>query len=261
MTNNFLLRMASIFWCALVLFFVYAPIAIMIAFSFNSGDGFSWTGFSMQWYSKFIGSADMLSALLGSLLVGVFATFCSVTLSLLVVVASRWWKAWWLLEIFMINFSIPEIFLAVVVFSVFVFLKVNMGLMSLVVGHTLIGFGMSIPILRSSFSEINQSLIDSSLDLGATYLQTFWYVILPILRPVIIYASFMVFTLSMDDFFINFFCSGVGFPTVSTHVYTTIRVTVDPSLNALSSTLFFLSLTLVIVLALSKSIDKVLNDD
>jgi len=255
-------RWSAWLWFAFTIVFVYAPVVAMVVFSFNQGQSFGgWEGFSCKWYQQFLGSEDMVHALSGSLLVGCLATFFSVILSLLVVVASKWWRPWWLLEIFMVNFVVPEIFVAVVILNIFVFLKIQMGLISLVVGHTLLGFGTAVPLFRTAFSELQHALLDASLDLGATYLQTLRYVILPILKPSIIYVAFLIFSLSMDDFFINFFCSGVGFPTVSTYVYTTIRAYVDPSLNALSSSLFFLSLALVLLLTLSQSIDGIFSDD
>ncbi len=116
-------------------------------------------------------------------------------------------------------------------------------------------------MIYPAFLSIDSALLESSLDLGATNFQTFRYVLLPILKPDLIGAGFIVFTLSMDDFFINFFCSGVGFQTVSTFVYTAIRAHIDPSLNAMSSTLFFLSFVLVVLVALPKSLDKVFADD
>jgi spermidine/putrescine transport system permease protein len=262
MLGKIFLRWGVWLWFFAAIVFVYAPVFVMVCFSFNSGQSFGgWEGFSLKWYQHFFGAEDMIAALGGSLAVGCLSTFFSVALSLILVVASRWWQPWWLLEIFMVNFAVPEIFLAVIVLNIFVFLKVKMGLVSLVVGHALLGFGAAVPFFRDAFAELPQALIDSSLDLGATYFQTFRYIILPVLKPGIIYVSFIVFTLSMDDFFINFFCSGVGFPTVSTYVYTTIKAYVDPSLNALSSTLFFLSFTLVLLLTFSQSIDEVFSDD
>jgi spermidine/putrescine transport system permease protein len=267
MFNKSLLKSLSNLWLLFTIIFVYAPVFIMIAFSFNTAaQTFTgWEGFSLKWYQQFISDAGMVDALIGSLSVGFLATLFSISLSLLVVVASQWWNPWWLLSMFMVNVSIPEIFLAVVVLIIFVFLKVKMGIVSLVVCHYLLGFGMAVPMLRSAFLDIKQALIDSSLDLGATYLQTFRYILFPILKPAIIYSSFMIFTLSMDDFYINFFCSGVEFKTVSTLVYTQVKSKVDPSLNALSSTLFFISFTLVLLLVLpknSKSITtKAFKDD
>lgn len=253
----------SLLWFLLSVLFVYAPVIVMIVFSFNKSESCDhWEGFSLQWYKVLFSSEEMTSALTGSLLVGLFATLLSVGLALLVVVASRWWNPWWLLKLFVINISIPELFLAVAVLNVFVVLGVPTGFLSLVSGHTLLGFGVAVPWIHSAFLDVNRALIDSSFDLGATYLQTFRYVLLPVLKPVLVSASFMVFTLSLDDFFINFFCSGVGFNTVSTHVYTTIKAVVDPSLNALSSTLFFISFVLVFLLSVSShTTNWVFGDD
>ncbi len=261
--NNIVIRnILSPIWLIFTGLFVYSPIAIMLLFSFNNSETYSsWNGFTSIWYKQLFTSTEMITALLSSLLVAVTSTFLAVTLSLFLVVANRWWSPWWLIRMFFINISIPEIFLAVAVLNIFVFLKISTGYLSLVVGHTLLGIGYAIPLLHAAILDVDKALIDSSFDLGATHMQTFRFVLFPILKPVVIAASFLVFTLSLDDFFINFFCSGVEFSTASTYVYTTIRSYVDPSLNALSSTLFFLSLILVLIVPASKSISKVLRDE
>ncbi len=262
MVQKLVFKWFSNFWFLASIFFVYAPVLVMIAFSLNqSVHCDAWVGFSLEWYKTLFSSEDMLGALMGSLLVGFFSTALSVFFALCVVIGSRWWNPWWLLNLFVVNISVPEIFLAVTVLNVFVFLGVSPGFLSLVAGHTLLGLGVAVPWIHTAFMDVNRALIDSSFDLGATYMQTFRYVLFPVLKPVILSASFMVFTLSMDDFFINFFCSGVGFNTVSTYVYTTIKAFVDPSLNALSSTLFFLSFILVLLLSFSQSMNRVFGDD
>lgn len=260
--RSFAWRMISFLWVVITILFVYSPVIVMIFFSFGEGDTFSgWEGYSLKWYKTFFTSEDMLNAVKGSLLVGLGATICSVILSFLIVVATHWWNPWWLLQSFILNASVPEIFFAVIILSVFSFWHLPKGMLSLISGHTLLGFGVAVPMIHAAFKDISNSLIDASFDLGATYWQTIWHVLLPVLYPVLIAAGFMVFAVSMDDFFVSFFCSGCGCPTISTYVYTTIRAYVDPSLNALSATLFVFSFLLVIIFVLPKGLDRIINDD
>lgn len=253
------LKFCSWLFFGLAVLFVYAPIIIMVLFSLNSGGSLSgWEDFSLKWYKELFSSEAMTSAIINSLKVGLSTTFFSLFTALLLVCGSYQWHPWWLLKIFTINLSMPEIFLAVVMLGVFSIIKFPMGLITIVAGHTLIGFGTVIPMIYAAFKDINKHIFDSSFDLGATFPQTFRYILYPLLKKTLISAGFLVFTISMDDFFINFFCSGTSFPTVPTTIYTMIRASVDPTLNALSSLLFILSLSIILMFIVWNKINNFL---
>jgi spermidine/putrescine transport system permease protein len=104
-------------------------------------------------------------------------------------------------------------------------------------------------------------LTEASLDMGATYWQTFVQVLIPLLMPSLLASGLLVFTLSMDDFLISFFCSGPTVQTLSVYVYSMIRTGVDPMINAISTCFLVISSMLVFLLCSLKVVDQVLGHD
>ncbi len=242
--------------------FVYLPIVVLVIFSFNSSDNpHVWTGFSMMWYEKLFSSTDMLQALSASLKVAGASTLISVFLGTLLVIASKWWQPRLMFAIFMPSIIAPEIVMAVSILSLFHFLKMPIGYNSLIAGHTAIGLGFCVPILRAKFVKLDPVLTEASIDLGANYFQTFNKILLPLMVPTMVACSFLVFTLSLDDFFIAFFCSGPGLQTISTYVFSQVRSFHDPSLNALSTILLVVSSALVAVLSMTKVSKELIGND
>ena len=128
-------------------------------------------------------------------------------------------------------------------------------------GHTLIGLGFAIPILRASIVGCDSSLIEASLDLGASYFYTCRRIVIPLLTPAIIASSLLVFTLSLDDFMVSFFCSGPQVQTLSLYIYYQIKTYVDPSINAISTCLIAVSGLVVLLLCYFKVIDRAVLHD
>ena len=242
--------------------FLYLPMIILVIFSFNDSPvSLKWTGFSLRWYANFLSSPEIINALWVSIVVAISSTLLSITLSTCFVLSGRWWRSNFLYNIFYTNIVLPDIILAVSVLSIFTFFKIPLGYTSLIAGHTIIGLGFAIPIIRARFIELDPALTEASLDLGAGYIQTFVKIILPLLTPAIIAASLLVFTLSLDDFLIAFFCSSPTVQTLSVYVYTMIKSFVDPTINAVSTCFLLVSSILILLLSAFKVIDKVISHD
>jgi len=248
------------FWVVCAYLFLYLPMFVMIVFSFNnSSTSAKWVGFSLRWYKKLLTSTEMLNALYVSLIVAICSTFLSIVLGTCLVFASRWWKSSLLFNIFYPNIILPDIVLAICVLSIFSFFKVPAGYGSLIVGHTIIGLGFVVPIVRARFVELDPVLTEASLDLGASYLQTFIKVLIPLLMPSLIAASLLVFTISLDDFLIAFFCSGPTVQTLSIYIFSMIRSGIDPTINAISSCFLAVSSLLILILCSLKVLDQVIS--
>lgn len=241
--------------------FLYLPVFVIAMFSFNEAKvSVKWTGFSLRWYAKLLNSPEILDALSVSLIVAIFSTVFSVAIGTMFVIASRRWRAGLSYLLFYPNIVLPDIALAIGVLSFFVFLRMPVGYGSLIAGHTLIGLGFVIPIVRSRFIELDPVLTEASLDLGATNMQTFRKVLIPLLRPSLIAASLIAFTLSLDDFLIAFFCSSPKVQTLSIYVYACMQETIDPSINAISVLLLFTSSIVALMLCFMKVIDRVIKN-
>lgn len=242
--------------------FLYVPIVVIAMFSFNASRiSTKWTGFSLQWYAKLFHSPEILSALYVTLVVAFCSMILSVAIGTALVFAGKWWKSWISYFLFYPNIVLPDIALAIGVLSIFTLLQIPLGYGSLIAGHTLIGLGFVVPVIRARFVELDPFLTEASLDLGATNLQTFKKILIPLLRPALFASALIVFTLSLDDFLIAFFCSSSKVQTLSLYVYAQLKETVDPSINAISVLLLALSSVAALLLCALKIVDLVIHHD
>jgi spermidine/putrescine transport system permease protein len=246
----------------LVYLFLYLPIVLLAVFSFNDSQfPVEWTGFSLRWYKALWYNPEVLDAAKNSLIIGIASTVMSVTFGIAFVFASKWWRSQWWFNIFYANILLPDIVLAIGILSLFSFFAIPVGYVSLISGHTLIGLGFVIPILRARFSALDPVLTEASLDLGATHFQTFFKVILPLMKPALVASMLLVFTLSLDDFLIAFFCSGSSVQTLSVYVYSKARTGIDPSINALSAIFLMVSSVIVLLLCFLKVAEQVISHE
>ncbi len=244
-------RLARVFlplWVLAFYLFLYVPIIILVLFSFNASSfAGQMGGWSLRWYYELFASAEIWHALKNSLIVAFSAVFLSLMMgTALVVVSSRTYfhKVAFL---FYGSLAVPEIVMAVGLLSFFYFFSVPFGLTTLIAGHTLIGLGYVVPMLHARVSDLDYRLTESSLDLGATHLQTFFNVTLPLLRPAMIGAGLLVFVISFDDFLIAFFCAGATEQTLPLYIFSLIRAGSAPVINALSTLLLVVSSLLVLL--------------
>ena len=237
--------------------FLYLPIAVLAIFSFNDATvPTKWVGFSLRWYKELINNPEILEAFQTSIIVALSSTFLSVLFGTIFVISSKWWKKQYYFNLFYPNIILPDIILAIGVLSMFTFFRMPMGYTSLISGHTLLGLGFVIPILRARFNELDPIFTEASLDLGATYPQTFKKIIIPLLSPALIASSLLIFTLSLDDFFISFFCSSPSVQTLPVYVYSIARMGIDPTINAISAVFLTVSSIVLFLLCFFKVIDQ-----
>lgn len=248
-------RLGTLIIVAGTYLFLYVPIVVLLVFSFNTERFPSpWTGFTLHWYQELFKSSYLWAAFGNSLIVASSATLISLIAGIcLIFYAAQGGKIGKYLVMFYGNLVIPETVLAVSLLSFFTLIKIPLGLTTLILAHTLLGLGFVIPILYARFKEIDLSLTQASMVLGATPLQTFFRVILPLLRPTIIMTSLLVFILSFDDFILSYFCAGSTAQTLSLYILSMIRTGVSPVVNALSTVLLFLSSLLVLSFSSIKS--------
>ena len=257
--KNYLAKFFQPLFIGFVYTLLYFPVLVLALFSFNDSPvSAKWVGFSLRWYQALLENPEIFSAFQTSLIVAITSTLLSVVLGTCLVFASKWWKSNFYFNLFYPNILLPEIVLAIGVLSIFTFFQIPVGFGSLITGHTLLGLGFVIPIVRSRFSELDPILTEASLDLGATYSQTFRKVLFPLLAPALVASSLLVFTLSLDDFLISFFCSSPSVQPLSVYVYSIARTGIDPTINAISACFLIVSSILVSLLCFFKVIDQVM---
>ena len=239
--------------------FLYIPIIVLVIFSFNAGPvPYQWGGFTTAWYSELFKSPEIFKVLKNTLIIALSSVFLSLVMGTLYI----YWGSGTRLEktigIVYAGVALPEIVMAVGLLSFFSFFSVPLGFTTLIAGHTLLGLGFVIPIIRTRYLELDYTLTEASLDLGATQMQTFFKIILPLLSPALVAGGMLVFILSLDDFLISFFCSGTSTQTLSLYIFSMIRLGVSPVINALSTLMLVISSALVLVFCSLKLNNRVL---
>lgn len=234
---------------AAIYLFLYVPIFVLLVFSFNT-EHFPapWSGFTFKWYHELFSSSYLWKAFGNSLIVATFSTLISLVAGVgIVFYAAQGGRIGKMLGMFYGNLIIPETVLAVSLLSFFILIDIPLGLTTLILAHTVLGLGFTVPIIYARFCDLDYTLTEASLDLGATPLQTFFKVTLPMLRPTLITTALLIFILSFDDFVLSYFCAGSTAQTLSLYILSMIRTGVSPVVNALSAILLVLSSFLVLM--------------
>lgn len=228
--------------------FLYTPLIVLILYSFNQG-GFPdiWRGFSLHWYNDLFHTVEIWRAFTNSVIVAFFSSLLSVMMAVFFVHGGRRYN-YDFTAIFYSNVVISDIVLAVGLLTLFSALYVPLGLVTIIAGHTLLGLGFTIPVIKGRYDELDDSLIEASLDLGASSQYTFFNVIIPFLYPAIFSALLLAMIVSFDDFLIAFFCSGASVQTLSLYIFSMIRSGISPVVNALSTLLLLVSLAMVLIM-------------
>lgn len=253
-------HISSIAFTALFYVFLYLPLIVLLLFSFNT-EGFPspWKAFTFRWYHELFHASLLWHSFLNSLIVATASTLITLTLGLLLIIAiAQGSRAGTWIFLFYGNLVIPETVLAVSMLAFFSLFSIPLGLITLVFTHTVLGMGLAIPLLYSRFLEMEGSLIEASLVLGASATQTFFRITLPFLRPTIITTALFLFILSFDDFILSYFCSGSNAQTLSLYILSMIRTGISPVLNALSALLLFFSSFLAIAFFSIKTNKRIL---
>jgi len=246
--KNSLGKISSLVFVSCTYLFLYVPIIVLLVFSFNV-DRFPapWTQFTLKWYHELFQDIYLWQAFGNSLIIASSATLISLAAGVgLIFYAAQGGKIGKTLGMFYGNLIVPETVLAVSLLSFFTMIKVPLGLITLILAHSVLGLGFVVPIVYARYRELDPTLTEASLDLGASTLQTFFKVTLPLLRPTLTMSALLVFILSFDDFILSYFCAGSTAQTLSLYILSMIRTGVSPVVNALSSVLLFLSSLLVL---------------
>ncbi|MCA3132648.1 MAG: ABC transporter permease [Betaproteobacteria bacterium] len=237
-------------WTAGVLtyLFLYVPLIIVVVYSFNDSRlNAEWVGFTTHWYGELLRDEQMIEAAWNSLLIGVVASAVSTVLGTMAGYAIYRFRLRLLPILVVMPIAIPEILMGVSLLIFFVMLNLTLGLVSIILSHIAFCVGFVAIVVRSRLSGMDESLIEAARDLGATPVQAFRLVTLPLIMPGIVAGALMAFTLSIDDFVITFFTAGVDSVTLPLQIYSMIKIAVTPEVNAVSTLLMLLTLVLIVI--------------
>jgi spermidine/putrescine transport system permease protein len=231
------------------LLFLYGPVLILIAFSFNASRlTATWHGFTLQWYRELMSDHALLIALQKSMIVATVSTAIAATLGVAAAVGieslSR--RKQRVIEgAMLMPLIVPEVMLGVSLMLFFVTIKWPLSLVTVTIGHAAFNVPVMMIIVRTRLGQLDAHLLEAAYDLGATPWQAFRRVTLPLLAPAIIGGVLLTLTISLDDFIVTFFTGGPGSTTLPLKVYSMIKSGVSPEINALSAVLAVASMALV----------------
>ncbi len=252
-----------------VYFFLWAPILILVIFSFNDSRSVaSWQGFTTRWYvnifSNVVGTEarfsteNLLNSFGNSMFVGAAATLIATAIGTMVAISlvrGQYPGKRLLNSILYLPVVIPEITqgVSLLIFFKIVFDYVQLmagargapGFGTIIIGHVVFNISYVTIVVRARLVDMNPRYEEAARDLGANEWKTFWLVTFPLLLPAIIAGALLAFTLSLDDYIITAFTTGPGTTTLPIFVYGLLKLSVTPEINAISTIMLILSTVLV----------------
>ena len=244
---------------ALMYVFLYAPIVILVLFSFTTDSfGARLTGFTFSWYGKLLQDERLMGAAWNTLTVALVSTIISTiigTLTALAMERYRFRGRTGMDALLYLPIVIPEIVMALALLAFFAFSfgvleslsgsRLKLSLTTVIISHIAFSISFVVVVVRASLKGFDRRLEEAAQDLGANEWQTFWRVTFPLILPGIIGGALLAFTISLDDFIISFFTTGPGTSLLPIEVYSQVKRAVTPKINAISTIMLIISMTLV----------------
>ncbi|HSJ28055.1 MAG TPA: ABC transporter permease [Acidimicrobiia bacterium] len=241
----------------LVFAFLYLPILLLIAYSFNDNRNVGiWTGFSTRWYGEMFQNSDVMRALRNTLVVALVSTIVSTVLGTMAAIAMerfRFRGRGTLDGLLYLPIIIPDVTMAVMMLLFFAqafdliggLVRLNFGLGTIALSHIAFNISFVAVVVRARLSQLDGALEEAAADLYADRWQTFRRVTLPLIMPGVVGGALLALTLSLDDVVVTSFVSGPGSTTLPVYVFGLVRRGVTPLINAVSTVMLVASMLLV----------------
>ena len=256
------MKRASKIYTAIVMVFLFAPIAILLLFSFNDGKSLSvFSGFSLKWYQELFRDGDTLNSVKNTLILACAAAAIATVMGTAAAVGIHKLRKKYVRAavdtVTNIPMTNPDIITGISLMLMFVFIGARLGKSSslsfwtLLISHVTFCLPYVILQVTPKLRQMDPSLPEAAQDLGCTPVQAFFKAVLPEIMPGIVTGMIMAFTMSLDDFVISYFTQGSGFQTLPIRIYSMTKKTVTPKMYALSTIIFFVILALLLISNLS----------
>jgi len=252
-SNKSALRPRYLVFHAVVVFaFLFAPIVVLVVFSINKAkSGTKWAGFSTRWYSSLAHNHDALQAFRNTLKVAFIATIVATvigTLAAFALTRFRFRGRSSYSTLIFISLVMPEIIMGISLTAFFRrFAHVDLSIRTVIAAHITFCIAFVVVVVKARLTAFDNRLVEAAADLGATPLQAFLRVVLPLAAPGIFAGAMLAFTISLDDVVITSFTSGPGSTTLPLYIFGQLKFGVSPSINALSTIVLFSALLLLAV--------------
>ena len=245
MNGTFVQRAFGRGWLSMGYLFLYLPIIVLIVFSFNSSrQDMVWTGFSLRWYAELAKDTEIISGFGLSLKIAVMTAFTSVLLGTFAAFVLNRYQRFAGRTLFSGMVSAPLVMPEVIIGLSLLLMLVSVqkvfgyperGVMTIWLGHTLLGMAYAAVVVQSRLQEMNKSLEEAAMDLGCRPHQVFFLVTLPNITQALASAWLLTFTLSLDDVVLSAFLSGPGSSTMPIVIFSRARLGLDPRVNAVAA--------------------------
>ena len=256
------MKTSSKIYTALIMLFLFAPIAILLVFSFNESKSLSvFSSFSLYWYKELLRDSETLNAVKNTLLLACCASAISTVMGTAAAVGMNKLRNRYVRAVMdtatnipMIN---PEIITGISLMLMFVFVgrlfgaATSLSFWTMLIAHVTFCLPYVILQVLPKLQQMDKSLPEAAMDLGCTPVRAFFKVEIPEIMPGIVTGLIMAFTLSLDDFVISYFTAGNGFQTLPIRIYNMTKKTVTPKMYALATITFFVILALLLISNLS----------
>lgn len=226
----------------LMFFFLYAPILVLVLFSFNaSRSRGNWGGWSLRWYGELFRDQGLMTALGNTVLIALAAALVSAaagTIAAVGIYNLKGWKKSFVMNITYLPVLNPDIVIGISMMILFIAMSFPRGMASLIVSHITFGLPYGVISVLPKLAQLDPQLFDAALDLGATPKEAYIKVILPQIMPGIFTGFLLAFTMSVDDFVVSFFVTGNGVANLAISIYSMSRRGINPKINAVLTLLF-----------------------
>ncbi len=238
-------------YIAMVLGFLYIPLAVMVVYSFNASRfSMDWKGFSGEWYLQLWNNTGLLTAALNSLVVAVVSATLSTVLGTLIAFTLTRWRfpsrrvigA----TLFVMMMS-PDIVIAISLLVLFMLLGLPLGFGTLVLAHVTLCLPFVAIVVQGKLHGFDPVFIEAARDLGAGDFAVFRYIVVPLVTPAVLAGWLLSFTLSLDDVVISFFTTGPTFEVLPLRIYSMVRLGFKPEINALCTIMMAITSLAVII--------------
>jgi spermidine/putrescine transport system permease protein len=237
---------------AIVFAFLFTPIFVLVVFSFNHArSGTKWTGFSTRWYDDLAHNHEVLQAFRTTIKVAVIATIVATvigTLAAFALTRYRFVGRTGYSTLVFVSLVMPEIVMGVSMLAFFRrFAHVQLSINTVILAHITFCIAFVIVVVKARLAQFDDRLVEAASDLGATPIQAFGRIVLPLAMPGILAGAMLAFTISLDDVVITHFTAGPGATTLPLFIFGQLKFGVSPAINALSSVVLLLSLFLLAI--------------
>lgn len=232
------------FYTAMIFIFLYAPIVVMMVFSFNDSKlRGRWAGFTLDWYVELFQNKEIIDAVKVTFIVAVIATLVATiigTISAIGISELRGRRKSMILNVNYLPVLNPDIITAISLMGLYGFLKLDLGYLTMILSHIMFCIPYVVLSVLPAVEQMDKNIIEAALDLGASPGMAIRKVMLPNIKSAIFSGALISFTLSIDDFAISYFTTGNGVSNLSMTIYSMARRGINPSINALSTIIFVL---------------------